>query len=275
MVGSRKTNTVQTTILGEHPSPPDPFGVCIIAKDTKTKSGVQHRALAERDGLWAELVRSLRTVLVSHHTSAAALERTKTHREAMKRLGLDDEQVKLCRFPTNVTTQKGNLAEIVLAEYVVATSGLVLPVYRLRYNPNIDQSMKGDDVLAFDLYENPPRILVGEAKFRGVSKAIAVKEIVAGLLRSYKGGVPASLQFVADRLFEAGEVDLGTRVMECATLFAYGKLNIDYVGLLLSDTKAAERVEQATPDSLRRLVMISLQIEEPDSLVTACYENLE
>ena len=34
--------------------------------------------------------------------------------------------------------------------YICAASGTCLPVYRLRYNPNIEQSMKGDDVLAFD-----------------------------------------------------------------------------------------------------------------------------
>jgi hypothetical protein len=249
--------------------------VSLTAKDGKTASKALHRALAEKDGSRAAAVKALRTMLVNHHASPEALKRTKAHREAMKRLGLDAEQAQLRRFPTNPSTQKGNLAEIVLAEYVVAASGLKLPVYRLRYNPNVDQSMKGDDVLAFDLDANPPRILVGEAKFRGVSSAASVKEIVAGLLRSYKGGVPASLQFVADRLFEAGEVDLGTQVMNCAKLFALGELRIDYVGMLLSDTKSAERVEEATPGALRRLVMISLGVKDPDALVTACYANLE
>ncbi|MFQ6963494.1 MAG: Hachiman antiphage defense system protein HamA [Oscillospiraceae bacterium] len=39
--------------------------------------------------------------------------------------------------------------------------------YRLRYNTNPDQSMKGDDVLLFDLDSDPVRIVVGESKFRG------------------------------------------------------------------------------------------------------------
>jgi hypothetical protein len=214
-------------------------------------------------------------MLVQHHASAGALKRTKEHRKAMKRLGLDAEQARLGRFPSNASTRKGNLAEIVLAEYVVAANGVVLPVYRLRYNPNVDQSMKGDDVLAFDLDVKPARIIVGEAKFRGTSSAAAVKEIVEGLLRSYKGGVPASLQFVADRLFEAGDDDLAGRVLDCATLFALGELRIDYVGMLLSDAKAAERVNDATPGSLRRLAMLSLGVQDPDSLVDACYRKLE
>lgn len=220
-------------------------------------------------------MRLLREIVVQHHASPEALKQTEQHREAMRRLGLGAEQALLPRFPTNPSTQKGNLAEIVLAEYMVAASGVKLPVYRLRYNPNVDQSMKGDDVLAFDLDAEPVRIIVGESKFRGASSPAAVKEIVERLARSHKGGVPVSLQFVADRLFEAGQVELAGRVLNCATLFALGELRIDYVGMLLSDTRTAERVEDATPGSLRRLAMISLGVPDPDSLVDACYREVE
>jgi Cap4 SAVED domain len=181
----------------------------------------------------------------------------------------------LPRFPIDPSTRKGNLAEVVLAEYLVAATGIVLPIYRLRYNPNIDQSMKGDDVLAFDLDSNPVRIIVGEAKFRGTSTKKAVEEIVDGLARSYKAGIPASLQFVADRLFEAGDAPLGERVLACAILFARGNLRLDYVGLLLSDSRAAERVDSATPASLHRLAMISFGVDAPDALVDDCYGDLE
>jgi hypothetical protein len=135
--------------------------------------------------------------------------------------------------------------------------------------------MKGDDVLAFDLDADPVRVVVGEAKFRGTSSADAVKEIVEGLLRSHKVGVPVSLQFVADRLFEQGQAELGRRVCECAILLAREKLRLDYVGLLLSDSKCAERVNDATPDSVRHLAMISLGFEDPNSFVDACYQRLD
>lgn len=221
------------------------------------------------------MIEGIHEMLVQHHADPKALKRSKQQREAMKRLGFEKEQAQLSRFPANPSTRKGNLAEIVLAEYVVAAGGVSSPVYRLRYNPNIDQSMKGDDVLAFDLDADPVRVIVGEAKFRGVSSRAAVKEIVDGLVRSHKGGVPASLQFVADRLFEAGQADLGGRVVECATLFALGKLRLDYVGMLLSDTQVAERVNKATQNSLRRLAMISLGVEDPNSLIEPCYSKLE
>ena len=135
--------------------------------------------------------------------------------------------------------------------------------------------MKGDDVLAFDLDTPAPRVIVGEAKFRSTSSAAAVKEVVEGLVRSYKGGIPASLQFVADRLFESGNQVLGGRVVDCAVLIARGELHVEYVGMLLSDGRTAERVADATPNSLRRLAMISLGVEDPDSFAGACYRDLE
>lgn len=261
-------------VLGAHPALPHPFGQVLDAKDGLTVSEVPHRALVERDGLREATVGHLREMLVRHHVSPDALRRSEEQRDALKRLGFDAQQARLGRFPANPATQKGNLAEIVLAEYVVAANGVALPAYRLRYNPNVDQAMKGDDVLAFDLDATPPTVLVGEAKFRGASSAAAVKEIVEGLVRSFKGGLPASLQFVADRLFEQGETELGAKVLDCARIFAIGELRIDYVGILLSDTKASQRVNDATPNSLRRLAMISLGVQEPDALVQAAYEGL-
>lgn len=262
-------------ILGEHPSPPHPFGEALSATDGKTETKVTHRALIEKDGGRATTVAAVREMLIRHHASTEALERDRRLREAMIKLGFEAEQARLRRFPMNDTTRKGNLAEVVLAEYVVAANRLALPIYRLRYNPNVDQSMKGDDVLAFDLDADPVRVVVGEAKFRAASSTAAVEEIVAGLMRSHRGGVPISLQFVADRLFEAGQVELGTKVLACAQLFALGKLRLDYVGMLLSDPQSAERVNRATPASLRRLAMISLGVPDPDSLVEASYNGLE
>lgn len=269
------TTDTPTPILGAHPTPPHPLGEVLRATDGKTESDVLHRMLQEREGKRPSMIANLRTMLIRHHASPEALKRSQQHREALQRLGVPSTQTALRRFPTSESTQKGNLAEVVLAEYIAAANQATLPIYRLRYNPNIDQSMKGDDVLAFDLDANPVRIIVGESKFRELSTVVAVREIAENLAQSHKGGIPISLQFVADRLFEEGNTKLGERVLECARLFAIGKLQLDYVGLLFSDTKSADRVDRATPSVLRRLAMLSLGVIEPDSLVAACYNGLE
>lgn len=259
-------------ILGRPPK--DGLGAFLLTSDIYTETGIPHRALVEADHQHDAIVKCIREMLLCHHASPEALERDKKRREAIKRLGFDGKQECIKRFPTNPSTRKGNLAEVVLAEYLVSATEVSLPVYRLRYNPNVDQSMKGDDVLAFDLDSDPIRIIVGEAKFRTTSSKVAVTEIVEGLVRSHKGGIPASLQFVADRLFETGNEELGQKVLDCAILFALEKLQLDYVGLLMSDGRSAERLNKYADSSIHRLAVISFCLDSPDSLIDPCYNGL-
>lgn len=171
--------------------------------------------------------------------------------------------------------QKANVAEIALAEYVVATEGLRLPVYRLRHNPNIEQSMKGDDVLAFDLDAKPARILVGESKFRGTPRREDVEEIVEQLLKSEKARIPASLQFVADRLYDQGDDALAERIEQLQFELGRARPNIEYVGLLLGPASAAHVVKTYTPATApRRLAMISLTVGDPKGCVGDCFRDL-
>jgi hypothetical protein len=206
--------------------------------------------------------------IVTHHVKPEAIERDRIRREALARQGLIDP---VQRFPVNPTTQKGNWAEILLAEYVAASSSSQLPVYRLRYNPNVDQSMKGDDVLSFDLDSNPVRVLVGEAKFRSTPTKAVVDELVGALVKSHSGNIPASLQFVADILFESGNNQLGEKVAACNALFAQGRLQLDYVGLLVS-TKDAHRFMLTNAKSdVRRLAVMSLGLADPTGVVETSF----
>lgn len=58
--------------------------------------------------------------------------------------------------------------------------------FRFRYNPNVDQAMKGDDALLVDVlsdaHGNPDlKIFLGEAKFRSVPNKAALKDISSSL----------------------------------------------------------------------------------------------
>ncbi|HEX4086929.1 MAG TPA: Hachiman antiphage defense system protein HamA [Chthoniobacteraceae bacterium] len=262
-------------IIGVHPVYTSPLGRHLTANDGVTQSGVAHRALTEVAGLRDGFVKEVRGMLVRHHVSSEAVQREKDRLDAMTRLGFGAQQAKMKRFPTADKTRKGNLAEVLLAEYLVSSTGSQLPVYRLRYNPNIEQSMKGDDVLAFDLDSNPVRILVGEAKYRAKSTKAVVTGIVEALVKSNRAGIPVSLQFVADRLFEQGNAELGAKVLNCATLFALDNLRLDYVGLVMSDLKTSEQVATHTSAEIRRLAVISFGIDAPDGFITPCYNGLE
>jgi hypothetical protein len=261
-------------ILGPHPEH-DAFGCHTQAEDTNTNSHLPHRALSQDSDSRDETVEQIREVLIRHHASEEMRERDQRKRESLRQLGYPVSDAETHRFPHSDKTRKGNLAEVFLAEYIVAGADAELPVYRLRYNPNVEQSMKGDDVLAFDFHSKRVRILVGEAKFRGTPSKAAVEDIVSGLIRSHLAGLPASLQFVADRLFETDNLDLGRRVANCAILMARGRLDLQYVGLLLSNTNSKACVDRHTNGDLRDLVMISLGVHDPNRLVRDCFDGIE
>lgn len=261
-----------TEIVGPHPVAPHPLGIHFGATDGHTDYGVPHRILDSGRLNEGEFTAVMKQWLITHHMSSENLARDRRRREALGRQGLADPNR---RFPTNSNTQKGNWAEIILAEYLAGSCGAQLPVYRLRFNPNVDQSMKGDDVLAFDLDSNPIRVLVGEAKFRATPSKQVVEEIVDVLAKSHRAGIPVSLQFIADRLFSEGREALGAKVDECGMLFAQGLLQLDYVGLLVSNSNAAVHVRRNAEATMRRLAIMSLGLNDPEGTISICYQGLE
>lgn len=273
-MAKRKLHPEVITFLGTHPLP-DSFGSHTKANDSHVDSGIPHRIIKLGETGLKATTSQLRTALILHHVSPENIERDLQRKESLKQLGYSVSENTPNRFPQSDKTRKGNLAEVFLAEYLVATSDISLPVYRLRYNPNVEQSMKGDDVLAFDFESEPVRILIGEAKFRGKPSKRAVTGIIKALIRSHQAGLPVSLQFVADRLFESGNNDLGQKVENCAMLIARRKFELIYVGLLMSNNNSSSNVNSHATNSLRNLVMISLGTENPSGLVTACYNGIE
>lgn len=259
-------------IVGEHPPSPNPIGVRFAAQDGHSDLGIPTRALSEKDSDVEQFVTAMRGYLRLHHSRPEDLERDRMKRAALSRQGFT---LPVSRFPANLTTRKGNWTEVFLSEYVVSSSQADLPVYRLRYNPNIEQSMKGDDVLAFDLQADPVRIIVGEAKFRGRSTSEAVIEIVESLERSHQGGLPMSLQFVADRLIQEGNESLGRRIEECADLFVRDNLRIDHVGLLASNHLASAHVKQHATSTMPRLAVISMFLADGEHLVESSFRGLD
>lgn len=259
-------------IVGPHPTKPNPIGIHIGATDEHTVQGTPHRVLNDLTIQSEEFISVMRQWISTHHVSPENMERDRKRREALARQGFPDIN---SRFPTNPSTQKGNWGEIFLAEYLLSSCNTQPPVYRLRYNPNIDQSMKGDDVLAFDLDSNPVRIIVGEAKFRATPSNRVVEEMVEALTKSHLGGIPTSLGFVADRLFAEGNAELGEKVDECHILFAQGRLQIDHVGFLISNTNAAAHVRRNASSPIHRLAVMSLGLNAPNETVSSCYDGIE
>lgn len=259
-------------IIKEHPKS-HPYGISLSATDGATACGCQHRALKENTDQWDAFMDFTVEALRTHHVSDADLQRRKALIDSMKIDGL--QLSRILPYPTAEKTQRGNFAEVVLAEYLKAVTDAEMPVYRLRYNPNIQQSMKGDDVLLFDLDSDPVRIIVGESKFRGTPSKATVDEIITGLKRSHEGKLPVSLMFVVNRLFDEGNQELGEKVLQCTRLIMADKLTIDYIGFLMSNGYTDRNIYRSTTDELHNLLMISLAMSAPENVVKEAYERLE
>jgi len=257
--------------IGQHPEG-ESFGAYTTYDDGHTDSKVPHRALTLPEECVEQTVAQLRGALINHHADEGKIARIKSQ---LERLGFDHSKLQTGPIPRADKTRKGNLAEIFLAEYVSTTAEADLPVFRLRYNPNTEQSMKGDDVLVFDFNQEPVRVFVGEAKYRGASSKEAVKDMVKALFSSHRIGVPASLQFVADRLFETGQSELGQRVEDCAASIANGNHDLRYVGLLMSTGRCKKHVDEHTEASAPNLVVLSFTADNLTEFYQSCYEHIE
>ena len=257
--------------IDQVPDEKSPFAECLISTDCKTASGISHRVL-EENGHSDILLQYMEDALQRHHISLDALQR---HMDLIASCKIANLSLPRSPYPQALKTQKGNFAEIFLAEYLVSTKNMEIPIYRLRYNTNPDQSMKGDDVLLFDLDSDMVRIIVGESKFRGTPDKQSVTDIVDGLVSSHEAGLPISIMFVAERLFQEKKPELGQKVQNCAILFATNKLRIDYIGFLMSNQSAKNHVNKHATAQLRNLCMISLGIQSPETIVKKAFERLE
>ncbi|HOO51349.1 MAG TPA: DUF1837 domain-containing protein, partial [Alphaproteobacteria bacterium] len=65
------------------------------------------------------------------------------------------------------------------------------------------------------------------------------------------------------------------KVMSCLSLFAAAKLRIDYVGLLMSNTNARANINRNSQTQLHNLLLMSLGIDNPSSVVKDAFDKLE
>lgn len=117
--------------------------------------------------------------------------------------------------PRDSNTRSGNLVEILACEFA-KKQGYDIPVLRLQYNPNPDQSMKGDDILGFQFSERRTEkgaLLVGEGKFRTRFEKIVVQEAYEGLRKKNRSS-PVSMEFVATILALEGDQHTAAKIRQ-------------------------------------------------------------
>lgn len=92
----------------------------IAPTDAHTQSGTPHRALTATGAKKANIP-ELQKILVKHHASKDKLKQALTVRKTLSRRGFAKTAKVFQLFPKNENTQKSNLAEVLLSEYLDLT----------------------------------------------------------------------------------------------------------------------------------------------------------
>jgi hypothetical protein len=263
----------QNEIIGVHPDDPDVFYKWFAATDHPPKAEICHRALTSQvNSDDVEVIEWLAEKIIQHHYSPALLARLK---KKYTDLGFPKFAAQHRQIPVADFTRKGNATEIILVEYITNCQGRnLIKTFRLRYNPNVDQSMKGDDALLVDLVtddkgEDDIKVILGEAKFRGTPSSAVLDEIQAAL---GKEKIPLSYSFLVQRLYEDPTTeDIAEHLENFLIEEVKAKGNLRYVGLLLSTSNTGAFVERHFTTDNPAMVIISAGIDQPAQLITNAF----
>jgi len=267
-----KTNIInlQNELIGTHPIDPNFFANWLLSEDILDTPKRRHRKLLEHPLKREVAIDIIKDYLIKHHIDESQIERFKRKKEILDKRGYSDYIKNQHKFPKSDITQRGNCAEVILSEYLKSTSLLESLVYRLRYNTNVEQSMKGDDVLLLNILDLKTKIIVGEAKFRSTPDKTVVNEITKGF-GSKK--LPLSLPFLAQVIRDKGDEEFAESLEDLNAEMHYLDVPIINVGFLLSNSKAANFIELHGDCDNDSLVLISLGIDDPCGLVKDAFDK--
>lgn len=262
---------IQETMIGKHPEGDNIFSKWLEKEDKECTDRKKHRALTEKEGTRDDAINQIAEWLAIYHISEGTLNLIKRKKRILDKYNYKKYAEELHIYPNNDKTRKGNLAEIVLSEYLQETSKNKSLVYKLRFNPNIDQAMKGDDVLLLNEENLNENIIVGESKFRTSPDKNVILEISKDFGNHLT--LPLSLTFVADRLFEEGKNELSDKIYDLNENLHKGQTNIINAGFLFSNLRSASIVEKHMDSDNNNFIMISLGVDKPQDIIEKSYRK--
>jgi len=264
--------TKQEELIGKHPNVEHPLGAWLKANDIPVTTTKCHRELTERnDEENGDLILWMANKLISHHYSNFRLEQLK---KKYTELGFEKYAEQNRKLPIADKVKKGNATEILLTEYIQSTLNReLIKVFKLKYNPNVDQAIKGDDTLMIDLYKqgniDDLKIYLGESKFRTTPSKTAVNDISSSL---EKEKMPLSYSFLVEEIAKDNE-ELALKLDDFIVQDIKDKGQLIYTGLLLSDLNTSANVERNLDNDNPELIFISIGIQNPENFINLVFEK--
>ncbi len=114
------------------------------------------------------------------------------------------------KLPTSKQIRSGDLGEVLCNAYVIEGTVFKLGIKRLRWKDHRNMSMRGEDVLAFNL-NGPGRtlnVLKAEVKSRAAMSTSVIEEARSALDSNSDLPSAHAISFVADRLTGAADMEL-------------------------------------------------------------------
>jgi len=266
----------QNDLIGSHPKPPNVFGIWLDCNDVPVTNSKNHRSLTPLvETTDKQLIDWIGRKIFEHHHSEYRIQKLK---ENYTKLGYKKYAEQNRKLPKSDTTKKGNATEVILSEYIESTLGKKLvKAFKLKYNPNADQAMKGDDTLLIDVIENKNsrkiKIYLGEAKFRKSPSSQVIKDISKSLSKDKK---PLSYSFIVDELGRNPKTkDLADLLDTFIIDEIKGKGDLVYTGFLLSNLDTFNVVEANLNSDNPLFVLVSVGIDTPEELINKAFEKAE
>ncbi len=262
--------TEQERLIGEHPQTPNILGEWLKYTDHPATVSKKHRELEEDSSLRNQAICKIADWIIEHHISEKKINLLERKAMLLQKHNFDKYVESSKLLPTTDKTQKGNVAEIILVEYLQQSTGLLPIIHKLRYNPNVDQSMKGDDVLLLNPNNVVEKIIYGESKYRSEPTKDAIKDAVSNLEGNKR--LPVSIGFVAEILYGQGNESLADKLMDLQVLLKDGNIILHNVGFLMSGKTTSTKVERHLNTTNPNLVFVSLGLENPIEIVNESFK---
>lgn len=261
----------QDEILGLHPINHPIIGEWLNYEDKESTETSCVRVLPEKKSFDKAVIEPFSKNLIDYHYTPATINSLKKRFENLGLKEFASYYAQSRKLPQNSKTQKGNAVEVLMTEYCLAAINKpnLTFVHRFRYNPNVDQSMKGDDMLIIDFSdEKNPVIYLGEAKFRKTVDTTVLKDVQNSLA---KDKMPLSLTFLRER-FENINAEIYEK-LDDIFLKKLSEYDIRYIGFIVGDKNAANKVEEKWVCSNPKHVMLVLPLDKPEDFVAQAFDK--
>lgn len=263
----------QERLIGKHPNTEHSFGKWLASNDLPDSDTKCHRELTESIEVDDHLIEWMARKIISHHYTQFRIDRLK---EKYGSLGYEKYAEQHRKLPIADKIKKGNATEILLTDYIQTTQKKeFIKVFKLKYNPNVDQAIKGDDTLMVDLFEENGnekiKIYLGESKFRQTPSKTVIEDITNSLS---KDTLPLSYTFLVEEIAKTNE-PLARKLDDFIVQDVKDRGDLIYAGLLLSNTDASRVVEKHLNSDNSNLVFISVGIDDPEGFIESVFEKAE